>query len=145
MVVDITKLQSTTLQSTFKNNGVYSGSFTINGSYNTGTKQVVATIQLPNNVRDVDIIFQGRADGGFLFPTGDNRPNSAWFKRGRVWARGDSTDGSGYSNYPLDFYIGATISGDTLILTATSFRQFTGNLAITNEVVSYKVIDYSVF
>jgi len=145
MGVDLTKLQSTTLNQSFKNNGIYTGSFNISGNYTSGSMQITQQIVLPANVVIADIIFQGRADGGFTFPTGDPRPNAAWFKRGRVYARGDSTDGSGYSNWPVDFIIGARINGNILTLTATSFRQYTGNLAITAEPVSFKVIDYSVF
>lgn len=145
MPVDLSKLQSTTLNQSFKNNAEYTGSFNISGNYTSSTMQVTRQIVLPANVVIADIVFQGRANGGFAFDTGEARPNAAWFKRGRVYARGDSTDGSGYSNWPVDFIIGALISGNVLTLTAISSRQYTGNLAITAEPVQYKVIDYSVF
>lgn len=142
MPVDLTKLQSTTLRQSFKNNGVYTGSFVISGTMTGSSMQITRQITLPANVSIADILFQGRADGGFDFPTGDPRPNSAWFKRGVVNVR---ANGSGYVNYPMPFIIGARIDGNILTLTATTFRQFTGNLTLTAETVNFKVIDYSVF
>lgn len=143
-MVDLTKLQSTTTVPAFKNNDEFSGSFTIDGSYNSGSKVITKQITLPNGTDIADIIFQGRADGGFVIPTDDPRPNDAWFKRGVVYARVDDA-GAGYTNYPMPFLISASISGNTLTISATSFKQFIANLTITPEVVNYKIIDYSVF
>ena len=142
---ELTELQSTTLNPGFKNNDEFSGSFNITGNYTTQSLVITHTVTVPSGTDIADIVFQGRADGGFGISTGDPRPNDAWFKRGRVWARGDSTDGSGYSNHPVDFLLEASISGTTLTIKASSTRQYTGNLAITSETVQYKLIDYSVF
>lgn len=139
---DLTKLQSTSLVQSFKNNRIYSGSFTISGTWASGSIQIVHQVTLPANVTIADIIFQGRADGGFAIPTGNPRPNSAWFKRGVVNAR---VDMSGFNNQPQPFMIGARIDGNVLTITATAFRTYTGTLTISPEVVQYKVIDYSVF
>ncbi|MCA9325521.1 hypothetical protein KDA23_05675 [Candidatus Saccharibacteria bacterium] len=140
---DLTKLQSTTLNPAFKNNDEYTGSFNLTGTMSAGSKIITKTITLPDNVEIADILFKGRANGGFGIPTGDPRPNDAWFKRGAVWARTD--DSPSYVNYPMPFDISASISGDQLTITASAFKTFTANLTITSETVYYKVIDYSVF
>lgn len=144
MEPDLTKLQSVTLKQGFKNNDEYSGSFTIGGTFYTGSKIFTKQIILPSDTDIADIIFQGRADGGFVIPTNDPRPNNAWFKRGLVYARVDDSS-VGYDNYPQPFAIGASISGNVITISATSFKQFVANLDITDEVIQYKVIDYSVF
>lgn len=141
---DLTKLQSTSLVPGFKNNDEFTGSFTIDGTFFSGSKVITKTIELPNGTDIAEVIFQGRADGGFVIPTDDPRPNNAWFKRGVVWVRVDDA-GAGYTNYPQPFLISASISGNTLTLKATSIKQFVANLTITAEVVQYKIIDYSVF
>lgn len=144
MEPDLTKLQSTSLNQGFKNNAEYTGSFVLSGSFNSGSKEITTVITLPANVVIADILFKGRADGGFDFSTGDPRPNGAWFKRGLVWARTDDA-GAGYTNYPIPFIIGASISGNQFTISANAFKQFIANLTITGETVYYKVIDYSVF
>lgn len=141
MAIDLTKLQSTSLVPGFKNNDEYEGSFTISGTYSGQSMVITKVITLPDNTDIADILFQGRADGGFDLPTGNPRPNSAWFKAGRVYAR---ANGSGYSNYPMDYLVYGSISGNQLTLTAASARQFLGTLTISAEVVNYKIIDYSV-
>lgn len=141
---DLTKLQSTSLTPGFKNNDEYTGSFVIDGTFNTGSKIITKTITLPSGTDIADIMFQGRANGGFVIPTDDPRPNAAWFKQGRVWARVDDA-GAGYTNYPQPFLVYASISGNQLTLYAASFKQFVANLTISPETVNYKIVDYSVF
>jgi len=141
---DLTKLQSTSLNQGFKNNAEYTGSFVLSGSFSDGSKEITQSITLPANVVLADVLFQGRADGGFAIPTDDPRPNAAWFKRGNVWARTDDS-GAGYTNYPMPFILGARIEGNQLIISANAFKTFIANLTITSETVYYKVIDYSVF
>lgn len=140
---ELDKLQSTTLKPAFKNNDEYTGSFNITGTMSAGSKIITKVIDLPDGTDIADVIFKGRADGGFGVPTGDPRPNGAWFKRGSVWARTD--DSPTYVNYPMPFRINASISGNQLIITAAAFKTFTANLTITSETVYYKIIDYSVF
>lgn len=142
MGVDLTKLKSTTLVPGFKNNDEFSGSFAINGSFNSGTRVVTKTITLPDGTDEVDIIFKGRANGGFAIPTDEPRSNSAWFKRGSVFVR---ADGSGYNNFPMRFDISARIKDNILTIQATALKQFEANLSLTSETVQYKLIDYSVF
>lgn len=144
MSLDLTKVQSTTTQPGFKNNDEYEGSFTISGSFNGQSKQVTTTITLPDNVDIADIMFKGRADGGFSISTGEARPNDAWFKRGRVYVRGDDS-GAGYTNYPVGFILNASISGNQLTISANAFKTFVANLSLTSETVYYKLVDYSVF
>lgn len=144
MEPDLTKLQSTTLRPGFKNNDEYSGSFNISGSFSGTSKIITQSITLPTGTDIADVIFRGRADGGFDFPTDNPRPNSAWFKRGVVYARGDDA-GAGYVNTPVDFRVYASISGNQLILTAAAFKTYIANLSLTTETIYYKIIDYSVF
>lgn len=143
-MVDLTRLQSTTLVPGFKNNDDYQGSFTISGAFPGQGIVLSKQIKLPSGTDIADIIFQGRADGGFAFPTDNPRPNSAWFKRGVVYARVDDPV-AGYSNYPQPFDIYASINGDILTIYASSYKQYVANLTITAEVINYKIIDYSVF
>ena len=143
MEPDLTKLQSTTLKPAFKNNDEFSGSFNLSGTFNSTSKLITKVIDLPDGTDIADIIFKGRANGGFAIPTGDPRDNDAWFKRGSVWARTD--DAPSYVNYPMPFRINASISGNQLTITAAAFKQFVANLTITSETVYYKIIDYSVF
>lgn len=142
--MDITKLQSITLLPGFKNNDEADGSFNISGSFSGGSKIITQQIQLPDNTDIADIIFKGRANGGFSIATDDPRDNNGWFKRGRVWVRGDD-GGAGYTNHPVPFQVYASISGNTLTLTAASFKTYDANLALTAETVYYKIVDYSVF
>ena len=142
--LDLTKIQSTSLNQGFKNNDEFSGSFTIDGSFNGGSKIITKTITLPNDTDIADIIFKGRSDGGFAFSTDNPRPNGAWFKAGLVFVRGDDA-GAGYSNYPVPFRVYASISGNQLTLMAAAFKQFIANLTLTSETVEYKIVDYSVF
>lgn len=141
-MIDLTKLQSTTQNQAFKNNDEFSGSFVIGGSFNTQTIQFAATINVPTGTDIADIMFQGRADGGFAFASGEPRPNAAWFKRGSVFVR---ADGDGLTNSPTAFLLSARIQGNTLIIIATSYKQFVANLYLTPETVQYKLVDYSVF
>lgn len=142
--LDLTKIQSTSLNPGFMNNDEYLGSFVINGSFSGGSKIITKTITLPTDTDIADIIFKGRSDGGFAFPTNNPRPNGAWFKAGVVYVRGDDA-GAGYNNWPVAFRVYASISGDQLTLVAASFKQFIANLTLTAETVSYKIVDYSVF
>ena len=144
METDITKLQSITLLPGFKNNDEATGSFQISGSFNTGSKIITQDIILPDNTDIADILFKGRANGGFSIPTSDPRDNNGWFKRGKVWVRGDDA-GAGYTNQPIPFGVYASISGNVLTIYAASFKQYVANLTLTAETVEYKVIDYSVF
>lgn len=141
-MIDVQKLIMLSELQGYKNNNIYTGSFNISGSYNGTSKVVNKTITLPSNVSNVDIVFKGRANGGFSVSTGDPRPNSSWFKRGAVWVRGS---GSGYTDTPLPFEISAKINGDKLTITAASYRQFFGSLSLKTESVSYRVVDYSSF
>lgn len=142
MAIIAKKLQSTTLLQSFKNNEVYSGEFIISGVMPEGAMQVTRVVLLPAHISIADIMFQGRADGGFDQPTGNPRPNEAWFRQGVVNVR---ASGAGYTNTPMPFILGARISDKTLVLTATAWRAFQGELYLTPEIVRYKIVDYSVF
>lgn len=142
MAVDLTKLKSTSLAPAFKNNDESAGSFVIGGSFNTISKIVTKTISLPDGTDEVDIMFRGRADGGFSIPTNNPRDNDGWFKRGVVYVR---SDGGGLTNYPMPFNITARVKNNILTIEAVSFKQFVANMTLTDETVHYRVLDYSVF
>ena len=142
MSVDLTKLQMITANQGFKNNNVYTGSFTISGNFNSESINISQYISLPSGVDTFDVIFSGRSNGGFSYDTGNPRPNGAWFKSGVVNVR---ADGDRYSNYPIKFRINSSMSGNTLIISAVSYKDFTANLSLTPETVYYKVIDYSLY
>lgn len=124
----------------FKNNNVYTGSFTISGSTGGGVNQRTATVQL-NAVPDLtDAVFNGPTDS----LGSDPRPSTGWFKQGQVWVRGDNA-GAGYTNYPTPWVITSKIVGSAMVITATYVQTFTPALTLTSTLAYYRLVDFSVF
>lgn len=122
----------------FKNNNVYTGTFTISGTTAAGLNTKTFTVELPTTPDLIDIMFNGPTDTVF---GSDPRPANGWFKDGWVWTRTNNAGGGD----PRPWFISATINGTTLTVTATSVQQFVAAEAITSTDFSYRVIDYSIF
>ena len=138
---DLTKLQYHTGYNTFKNNAVYTGSYSISGSTNGGTNTRTFNISLTRQPDIMDVIFNGATDTVF---SSDPRPAAGWFKKGAVWVRGDN-GGAGYVNYPTPWVVYTSLTGLTLTVTLVYSQQFSAALALTPGTLSYKIVDYSVF
>lgn len=138
---DLTKLQYHTGYNTFKNNAVYTGTYSITGSTSGGTNIRQFDITLARRPDIMDVIFNGATDT--VFGT-DPRPATGWFKKGAVWVRGDNA-GAGYTNYPTPWEVYTSLNGLTLTVTLLYSQQFTPALTLTPETLSYKIVDYSVF
>jgi hypothetical protein len=136
-MVDLTKLVFHSAYPAFKNNTVYTGSFTISGTTSAGVNTRTATIDLNQAPDLADIVFSGRS-----VQTYTNRPNNAWFKKGTVEVRGD---GGAFVDYATPWVITSRIVGSQIIVTATSVQTFTQALTLTSSTVNYRVVDYSVF
>lgn len=121
----------------FKNDAVYTGSFSLSGTTASGINDITETVPLDSAPDLLDVVFQGNSDATF-----DIRPDDAWFKKGRVWVRGD---GGAITNLPLPWDIGYYIDGSNLVIRARYVQTFTQALTMTAETVQYKVVDYSVF
>jgi hypothetical protein len=138
---DLTKLQYHTGYNTFKNNAVYTGSYSITGSTAGGTNTRSFDITLARQPDIMDVIFNGATDTVF---GNDPRPADGWFKKGAVWVRGDNA-GAGYTNYPTPWVVYTSLSGLTLTVTLVYSQQFTPALTLTSTPIYYKIVDYSVF
>lgn len=138
---DLTKLQYHTGYNTFKNNAVYTGSYSITGSTSPGTNTRSFDITLARRPDIMDVIFNGATDtvSGL-----DPRPANGWFKKGAVWVRGDNA-GAGYTNYPTPWVVYTSLTNLTLTVTLVYSQQFTPSLTLTSTPISYKIVDYSVF
>lgn len=140
-MTDITKSQYHTGYNTFKNNAVYTGSYSITGTTVGGTNIRQFNVTLARQPDIMDVIFNGAT----AFGAGtDPRPAAGWFKRGAVWVRGDN-GGAGYVNYPTPWGVYTSLTGLTLTVTMVFSQQFSPSLTLTPETLSYKVIDYSIF
>lgn len=138
---DLTKLQYHTGYNTFKNNSVYTGSYSITGSTVPGTNTRQFNITLARQPDIMDVIFNGATDTVF---GSDPRPAAGWYKKGAVWVRGDNA-GAGYTNYPTPWVVYTSLTGLTLTVTLLYSQQFTPALTLTPETLRYKIVDYSVF
>jgi hypothetical protein len=145
-MLDLTKLQYHTGYNTFKNNAVYTGSYSISGSTVGGTNIRQFNVTLARQPDIMDVIFSGASDTAFegTYGDADPRPDSGWFKRGAVWVRGDN-GGAGYVNYPTPWEVYTSLSGLTLTVTLLYSQQFSDGLSLTPATLSYKIVDYSVF
>lgn len=139
MSVDLTKLVLHTGYDTFKNDTIYTGSFTVSGSTAGGINTRTFTIALGSVPNHYDIVFNGPTDAG----GSDPRTAGAWFKQGYVWVRGDNA-GAGYSNYQTAWRVYSAVNGTTLTITLIFSQQFSSSLTLTNTNFSYRLVDYSV-
>lgn len=142
MAVDLTKLAIHSAYPAFKNNNVYTGSFTISGSATSGVNTQSTTIALPSAPDLIDIMFQGDSDTAFegVYGDTDPRPDGGWFKKGAIWVNGNA----GF-DFPTAWIINYRISGNNVIVSATYTQTFTGTTTLTSETVNYRIVDYSVF
>lgn len=138
---DLTKLIEVTANKAFMNNKIYTGSFSIGGSWETGYQEQTFTIPLSQAPDLLSSVFNGPTDTVF---GNDPRPSSGWFKRGTIWVRGDNS-GAGYTNYPTPWRITMKISGSNAIIKASSVNQTSTVLALTSTTGYYRIIDYSPF
>lgn len=129
----------------FKNNNIYTGSFTISGSTTGGTNTQTTIVNLSSNPDIIDIQFNGPANGNTSV---DPRPATAWFKNSdsysetnRVWV---PTNNAGGGN-PSGWAVYGTAVGSVLTITAVYVQEFTTSETLTSTSVSYRLVDYSVF
>lgn len=143
---DLTKLQYHTGYNTFKNNAVYTGTYTISGTSTAGTNLKQFNITLARQPDIMDVIFNGASDTHWEGTYGDQdpRPDSGWYKKGAIWVRGDDA-GAGYTDYPTPWIVYTSLSGLTLTVSLVFSQQFIATLSLTPTVLSYKIVDYSVF
>ena len=114
----------------FKNNGIYTGSFTISGSMPSGVVQRTYTLPLPKAPDMVDIQFSG------VSMSGDPRPTDAWFSVGSV-----SVSGGGFT---FPFYLQGRISGSNIVIMANSMNQSIDSYTLSARTVNVRVVDYSI-
>lgn len=142
MSADLTKLILHSSYPAFKNNNVYTGSFTISGTQVTGANTKTFTVALDDVPDMVDVLFNGPDDDAFS-PSTDPRPSDGWFSQGFVYVRGDNS-GAGYNNYPTRWELFSSINGKTLTIYAVGLWTATPTLTLTNTVCYYRLVDYSV-
>ena len=138
---DLTKLQSHTGYNTFKNNAVYTGSYSITGSTVGGVNTRTFDITLARQPDIMDVIFNGPTDTIFA---SDPRPADGWFKKGPVWVLGNNIP-AGYTNYPTPWEVYTSLTGLVLTVTLLYAQQFSDSLTLTPTTLSYKIVDYSIF
>jgi len=138
---DLTKLQYHTGYNTFKNNAVYTGSYSLSGTTTAGTNTRQFNITLARQPDIMDVIFNGATDTVFA---SDPRPAEGWYKKGAIWALGTDVP-AGYTNYPTPWVVYTSLTGLTLTVTLLFSQQFIATLSLTPTPLSYKIVDYSVF
>src|SRR3990167_5412148 len=146
MTTDLTRLIMNSNYGSFKNNNIYTGSFTISGTVTAGTTIKTFNVSLGTTPDLADISFNGPSDTHWegTFGEVDPRPDSGWFKQGAIWVRGDDSP-SGYDDYTTNWRIYSSISGTTLTISAVWVQQFVASLALTSTTGYYRLVDYSVF
>ena len=142
MAVDLTKLAFHSSYPAFKNNTVYTGSFTISGSATSGVNTITTTVALSRTPDIVDILYQGDSDTAFEAGFGDvdPRPDAGWFRKGAVWANGNA----GF-DFPMPWTITYEIQGSNVVIKATYVQTFSATTTVTSETVYYRIVDYSIF
>lgn len=140
--IDVTKVLFDSRRFGFKNNHVYTGSFSISGTLHAGTAVFTENITLEESPDMTQIMINGPTDtsGSDLDP----RPGNAWFEEGYVWALGNDA-GAGYTDYPMPFSFSSDINGNVVTLTFTAVQTFDASLVLTPITVYYRIVDYSVF
>lgn len=139
MSPDLTELILDTNYDAFKNNNIYTGTFTISGTTSAGVNAQTDTITLDAIPDITDIVFNGPAYG-----SSDPRPDNGWFHSGAIEVLGNNVP-AGYVNYPTLWLPYSSIDGTTVTITCYYAQQFIDALTLTSTEVSYRIIDYSVF
>lgn len=140
-LTDLTKLQSDFNLNALKNNAIYTGQFTISGSWTPGYQTITHEVVLPTKPDLVASEFNGPTDTVF---GSDPRPSAAWFKNGQVWVLGNNAP-AGYTNYPIPYKMSTVITGNSAVINASSVSEISPTLVLTPTIVYYRIIDYSVF
>lgn len=134
-MIDLSLLILETNYDAFKNDNVYTGSFTISGVTAPGTNVQTFNATLNEAPDMVDVVFNG-ASGGL-----NPRPADGWFTQGSITV---PTDNAGGGN-PSYWQLYGSISGVTLTITAVYVQQFLTPEALTSTDFSYRLVDYSIF
>lgn len=142
-MLDLTKIRRTSQNPCYKNNFVYTGSFSISGTAVAGANVRSVTLPLTQAPDLVDVIFNGPSDTAFepFYSDLDPRADDEWFKKGAVWVAGDA----GFGDLPLPWVISYEIQGINVIIKATYVQTFTMPSTLTAATIYYRIVDYSVF
>lgn len=135
MAIDLTKIAFHSGYPAFKNNQVYTGSFSITGSTTGGANVRTFDVTLDNVPDLLDVSFRGNSAAS------DPRPDAAWFHNGYIWVPTDNSQGGNPSNW----YMSYAISGNTVTITASYLWTVSAGESLTTTPFDYKIVDYSVF
>lgn len=140
-MLDLSRAQYHTGYNAYKNDNVYTGTYSITGSTNAGTNTRTFQVTLREIPDLLEIAFNAPTDTVF---SSDPRPSNGWFKNGVAWVRGDNA-GAGYTNYPTGWIPYTSINGNVLTVTLINVQQFTPSLTLTPTDLLYRITDYSIF
>lgn len=138
---DLAKTHYHTEYNAFKNDNIYTGSFSITGSTTAGLNVRSTQVTLREVPDLLNVAYNGDTDTVFA---SDPRPDGGWFHRGSVWVLGTDVP-AGYTNYPTPWSVYSSINGNVLTITLFFVQQFTATLALTPTPLDYRIVDYSVF
>lgn len=114
----------------FHNKHIYVGTFTISGTVSGGLNVKTYTVQLNEHPSFLDVLFAG----GINDPFGDPVPANSDRRLSGV-----HVDSTSFEQY---FDITYSVSGLTLIFTATNLWTGGGTPTLTPTVISYRIVDY---
>lgn len=140
-MIDLTKVLLDSGYPAFKNNTIYTGSFTISGTCPPGYSQSTYAVALSEQPDMWASLFNGPTDDLF---GNDPRPASGWFRNGYIWVHG-SNPGDGYPDYTIPYNIGAQVFGSSIVIVASTVNQTATTFTLVSTNFSYRIIDYSVF
>lgn len=121
-------------QHAFKNNKLYTGSFTISGSIPPGAVTKTFTLALSSAPDLLQAVFNTTATS--IFYTSPY-PSTSWWKQGIV------TDDAG--GLGARWQISWQLNGTTITFTATTVNTTSTTYTSSSPVVNYRLVDYSVF
>ena len=116
----------------FKNNNIYTGSFTISGTIGTGVNTRTYTLPVGKDMDMADVQFRGVG-------TSVGRPTDAWFNSGPIDV---NVTGPGMSSMP--FFLNSRVQGTNIIITATTMNQTMDTYTASARTVNVRVVDYSI-
>lgn len=118
----------------FKNNKLYTGSFTISGSIAPGATVKTFTKVLDQAPDMLQVVFNTTATSIYISTP---YPSTGWWKQGIV---PDDAGGLG-----AGWEIAWAINGSTITFTATTVNTTTTTYTSAGPTVNYRLIDYSIF
>lgn len=139
MTLDLTKLAFHSGYDMFKNNAIYTGTYTISGSTVAGVNTRSFTVTLGSGSTLTDASFNGPTDPGGTDP----RIGSGWFKKGYVWVVGNNS-GAGYTNYSTQWAVYSSLNGTTMTVTLLYVQSFSASLTLNGTNMGYRVVDYGI-